>query len=88
MVKTWIPCYLPMKEEFVNLGFVAVLVKKQKLWPFVHVMLKQLLVNDLSSWILSLFVVKQGSSGNNLPINLFLSSWVQISSQCNNSFVS
>ena len=30
---------------------------------------------DLSSWILSLFAVKKGNRGNNLPINLFLNSW-------------
>ena len=75
MVKTWIPHYLPMQQEFENLCFVAVLMKKQKLWVFVHVTLKWLLTIDLSSWILFLFVVKQGKRGNNLTINLFLSSW-------------
>jgi len=30
-------------------------------------------VRNQSSWILSLFVVKQGSGGNNLPIYLFVS---------------
>ena len=32
-------------------------------------------VETVSSWILSLFVVKQGGRGNNLPINLSLNSW-------------
>ena len=54
---------------------IAVLIKKQKLWPFVHVTLKWLFAIDFSSWISSLFVVKQGSRGSNLHINLFLSSW-------------
>jgi len=30
-----------MQGEFENLCFVAVLMKKQKLWLFVHVMLKR-----------------------------------------------
>ena len=37
MVKTWVPHYSPMQEEFENICFIAVLMKKQKLWPFVHV---------------------------------------------------
>ena len=37
MGKTWVPRYLPMKEEFENLCFVAVLMKNQKLQPSVHV---------------------------------------------------
>ena len=37
--------------------------------------LKWLFAINLSSWISSLFVMKQGSRGNNLPLNLFLSSW-------------
>ena len=49
MVKTWVPLYLPMQEEFENLCFIAVLMKKQKLWQFVHVMLKQSFAIDLSS---------------------------------------
>ena len=75
MVKTWVPRHLPMEEEFENLCFFSVLIKKQKLWPFVHVMLKKLFAIDLFSWISSLLVVKQGSKGNKLLINLFLSSW-------------
>ena len=75
MVKSWIPRYLPMQEEFENLCFAAVMKKKMKLWPFVHMTLKQSFVINLYSWILSLFLVKQGSRGNNLPVNLFLSSW-------------
>ena len=72
MVKTWVTRYLPMQEEFENLCFIAVLIKNQMLWSFVHVTLKWLLAIDLSSWISSLFVVKQGSRGINLPMNLFL----------------
>ena len=49
MVKTWVPRYLPMQEAFKNLCFIAVLMKKQKLWQFVHVTLKQLFAIDLSS---------------------------------------
>ena len=49
-------------------------MKKQKLWSFVHVTLQWLFAIDLSSWILSLFVMKQGSRGNDLPINPLLSS--------------
>jgi len=30
---------------------------------------------NLSSWISSLFKVKQGGRGNNLPINLFFNLW-------------
>ena len=63
-----------MREEFENLCFIAVLMKKQRSWPFVHVMLKQLFTIDLSLWISSLFIVKQGSRGNNLPTNPVLSS--------------
>jgi len=72
MVKTWIPHYLPMQQEFENVCFAAVLMKKQKLRVFVHLTLKWLLAIDLSSWVLLLFVVKQGKRGNK---NLFLSSW-------------
>ena len=36
--KKWVPRCLPLQEELENLCFVAVLMKKQKLWPFVHVM--------------------------------------------------
>ena len=71
MVKTWVLCYSPMQEEFENVCFVVALIKKQKLWAFVQVMLKWSFAIDLTSWILSLFVLKQSSRGNNLPINLF-----------------
>jgi len=71
MVKTWIPHYLLVQEEFENLCFVAVLMKEQKLWPFVHMMLKRSFAIDLSSWISSLFVVKQDSRGNNLPKKIY-----------------
>jgi len=86
MVKTWVPCYRGVCKIFI---IIAVLMKKQKLWPFVHVMLKWLFAIDFSSWILSLFVVKQGSRGSNLPINLFLTNtMVQMSTLCSNAFVS
>ena len=75
MVKTLVPRYLTMQEELKNLCFVAVLMKKQNLLPFVHVMLKRSFAINFSTWSLSLFVTKQGSKGNNLPINLFFSSW-------------
>ena len=39
MVKTWVLHYLPKQEEFKNLCFVVVLIKKQKLQPFAHVTL-------------------------------------------------
>ena len=64
MAKTWAPHYLLMQKEFENTCFIAVLL----LWLFVHVKLKQSFVINLSSWISSLFVMKQGSRGNNLPI--------------------
>ena len=74
MVKTWVLHYLPMQEQFENVCFVAVLTKKQKLWLFVHILLKWSFAINLSSWSSSLLMVKQGSRENNLPINLFLSS--------------
>ena len=45
MVKTWVPRYFPMQEELENF---AVLMKKQKLWPFVHVTLKWTCMIDFS----------------------------------------
>ena len=73
MIKTLVPRYLTMQEELENLCFVAVLMKKQNLWPFVHVMLKWSFAINFSTWGLSFFVTKQGSKGNYLPINLFFS---------------
>ena len=67
MAKTWAPHYLLMQKEFENTCFIAVLL----LWLFVHVKLKQSFVINLSSWISSLFVMKQGSRGNNLPIHTY-----------------
>ena len=68
MVKTWVPHYSPMQqEEFENLCFVAALIKKQNLQPFVHVTLKWLFAIDLSSWISSLLVVKQVVEGITYP---------------------
>ena len=93
MVKTWVPHYSPpcTQEEFENLCFITVLIKKQKLWLFVQVTLKRSFTIELSSWILSLLVVKQGSRGKNthksIP-QIMANRMAQISSPCSNAFVS
>ena len=69
------PEYHHIQEELENLCLVAVHFKNCKLWPFVQVTSKRSFVIDVSSWILTLFVVMQGSRRNNLPSNSFLSSW-------------
>ena len=74
MVQTWVSSYSPKQEELENLRLLAVFQRNCKLWPFVYVKLKWLFTINVSSWISTLFVVKEENRGNNLPSNSFFSS--------------
>jgi len=49
MVKTWISTNFPKQKELENLWLMAVHQRNYKLWPLVHVALKQLFAINVSS---------------------------------------
>jgi len=73
--KSWISSYSPTQEEFENLCFTAVGQKVGELWLFVYVTSKQWYAIDLSSLILSWFIVKKGDTLH--IIGFFYSGWTQ-----------
>jgi len=75
MVKNWVSPYLPKQEKLENLCLIAVHQRNFKLRPLIIVTSKWLFAINISSWILTLFVVMQESRTNNLSSDPFLSLW-------------
>jgi len=69
MVKNWIPRYLSMQEEFENLCSTHKEIEAMDICSRDT----ETVVRDQSFFMDFIFVC--GGRGNNLPINLFLSSW-------------
>ena len=67
-VKTWVSSYLPKQEELENLYLIAVHQRNCTLWLLIHITSIQLLVIDVSSWILTSFVVMKGSRKVTYPV--------------------